>query len=293
MSDALRRLTDAYAARALASVDAAAVLPLYARHLLGRWRARSAPGAESPSIDELVARVRAEVDPVIAEFVTRCGEALPDVITGEIDPLELYLAGDTTRFLYETSPVARRMNNVLSVALVAAGPARVLEIGAGTGGTARALLAAAPHASYTFTDVSTTLLRRAQRRMTRPGMLFLQLDVERDPATQGIATGAWDAVVAANALHATRDVDEALAHACSLLAPQGVLLLWEAEREETWFDVTVALLPGWHRHADAHRRDSPLLRAEQWEERMRYAGLAQTASVVIDGQAAVVGRRTA
>jgi polyketide synthase PksN len=141
--------------------------------------------------------------------------------------------------------------------------------------------------------VSTTLLKRAQRRLTRPGMSFLLFDVERDPATQGIETGAWDAVVAANALHAARDVDEALAHARALMAPDGVLLLWEAEREETWFDITVALLPGWHRHADAHRRDSPLLCAAEWEERLRYAGLAQTASVVIDGHAVVVGRRAA
>jgi SAM-dependent methyltransferase len=284
-AEALARLCDAYAARALDGLDAAAVLPLYAAHLVPRWRARAHAG----DVDTLLARVRELVAAPLADFVARCGAALAAVATGEIDPLELYLVDETTTYLYEASPVAERLNRAVAAVVAAAAPARVLEVGAGTGGTTRAVIAQVAPERYTFTDLSTLLLRRARRRLPQPFFRFAVLDIERDPAAQGLAVGEHDVVVAANVLHAARDLDAALAHARALLAPGGAVVLWEATRDETWFDVTIALLPGWHRHADAHRAGGPLVGAAVWEQLLARAGL-EPASLVSDGQAVVVGR---
>src|SRR5690606_40929714 len=83
-------------------------------------------------------------------------------------------------------------------------------------------------AEYVFTDISPAFFSRARERFAgRDGLRFAVFDIERDPAGQGFATGAYDLVVASNVLHATADVERALAHARALLAPGGVLLLAE------------------------------------------------------------------
>src|SRR3712207_9033281 len=61
---------------------------------------------------------------------------------------------------------------------------RVLEIGAGTGATTTAVLAALPadRSTYVFTDVSPVFLDRARARFgARPSVDYRLLDVERAP----------------------------------------------------------------------------------------------------------------
>lgn len=284
LDDALAALCDAYAARALDEVAGRAVLPLYAEHVMPRLTARARAG----DVGVLLARTRALAPPPLVDLLERAGEALADVLLGERDASEAYLVDETTRFLYETSPPARWANGQIAARVAAAAPRRVIEIGAGTGGTTRAVLAAFAVEDYLFTDTSTTLLRRAAKRL--PGVRTARFDVERPPGEQGLPLGEAGAVIAANVVHATRDLDEALAHARALLAPGGVLLLWEATREETWFDVTIALLPGWHRHADAHRRGSPLLGSAAWAGRLR--GM-EVEIAEADGQAVIAARTPA
>ncbi len=65
-----------------------------------------------------------------------------------------------------------------------------------------------------------------------------------------------DVVVAANVLHATRNLDETLQHVRDLLAPGGLLVLTEATDHPIWFDITIALIGGWQKFADAWREGS-------------------------------------
>jgi len=60
-----------------------------------------------------------------------------------------------------------------------------------------------------------------------PWLTFQQLDIERDPAGQGFAAGTFDLVIAANVLHATRDLAETLRHVAWLVAPTGRLVVSE------------------------------------------------------------------
>src|SRR5690606_29355319 len=78
-------------------------------------------------------------------------------------------------------------------------------------------------------------------------------------------------VVAANVLHATRDLDESLAHVRELLAPGGLVVLLEGSGQQRWLDVIVGGTEGWWRFAD-QRVDYPLIGAPRWRELLERAG---------------------
>ena len=101
---------------------------------------------------------------------------------------------ETVDFLYHHWAVARYFNGIVRAAVVAAANARpeqtlrVLEVGAGTGGTAAAVLPALPaeRTSYTFTDVSDFFLTRAAERFAaHPFVRYALLDLERDAGRAG------------------------------------------------------------------------------------------------------------
>ena len=107
---------------------------------------------------------------------------------------------------------------------------RVLEIGAGTGGTTATVLSSldARTTEYTFTDVSDFFLQRAAERFAQHSFVrYTQFDVEQSIEAQGFEAGSFDVVIAANVLHATRHLDVTLSHVRSLLTPGGVLIAVE------------------------------------------------------------------
>lgn len=253
-------------------------------------------------------------DPAVrsdAEFVLldRCGKNLAAVLQGQVDPLQLLFPdGDlsTTAAIYQHSGMARLANTlaqrVVQAALrslAAERGVRILEIGAGTGGTTAYILPhLAPHKTqYVFTDISPRFLSQAQEKFGAYGFLQYQtLDIERDPLAQGLTRSGYDLIVASNVLHATRDLRQTLAHVQQLLAPGGLLVMVEATERRCWVDLTFGLTDGWWRFTDRSLRpDHPLLTPAQWSELLRAAGFAQAQTItpsatlsqtVIIGQAA-------
>ncbi|MEB3168278.1 MAG: KR domain-containing protein [Synechococcaceae cyanobacterium] len=229
-------------------------------------------------------------------LLERCGPALPAILTGRMPPLELlFPEGDLglTTAVYQHSPVFAPLGALiadLGVALRQPGAEAealsILEIGAGTGSTTRHLLQALPRQSlsYTFTDVSPLFLRKAAEAFAdQPGMRYALLDIERPPQEQGFQGQRHDLIVAANVLHATRSIDDALSHVASLLAPGGVLLLLEVTSRQRWADLTFGLLDGWWRFADGDLRpDYALLPTERWRDRLAAAGFDSIAAIPVD-----------
>ena len=229
--------------------------------------------------------------------LSRCGAALADVLRGRVEPLGLLFdeAGPSAAELYRDAPAARALNGLLSSAVGAAVSAlpegrrlRVLEVGAGTGGTTGAVLQALPAGrfDYVYTDVSAGFLAGAAERFgAETGLQYRVLDIERDPVEQGFPAHGYDVVIAGNVLHATRDIGETLAHCRRLLAPGGLLAALEGLGVQGWLDLTFGMLEGWWRFAegaDRYRPDYPLMAAAEWRRALDDAGFG---SSVVLGEA--------
>ncbi len=212
------------------------------------------------------------------QLVHRCGSNLAKVLRGDEDPLHV-LFGDEAAGLvermYERSPVAAFYNDQVrrSVAQILAiwpgdRPLRILELGAGTGGTTAHLLPLfeGRQVEYVFTDVSPLFLAQARDKFKKFDCLqYRILDIENSPADQGFADGQFDFVLAANVLHATSDLRCGLGNIRKLLAPTGLLVLLEGTRPTRLLDLVFGLSEGWWKFTDtALRPDYPLLSPNRW-----------------------------
>ncbi len=278
------------------------------KHLLSRWLARLvAAGALMRDGDAFVsavplstaalpthresARAALADTPALMDYVERCGSRLAAILAGAESPLETLFPGGsfaTAEYLYQSWPVARYMNAIARAAVEAwvhAQPAdlplRVIEVGAGTGGTTSAVLDALPaeRTVYHYTDVSPFFFGHAGPKFAAyPFIRTGLLDLERAPAEQGWTPASYHVVVAANVLHATQDLDRTLEHVRSLLAPGGLLVAYEATDHLPWFDVTTGLIEGWQRFDDQWRVDHPLLTPARWAEALSAHGFKDVAA---------------
>lgn len=218
-------------------------------------------------------------------LLERCGTRLADVLRGHEDPLELlFPQGDLTTAtqLYQNSPGARWMNSLVRYAvdlvlkrLPAGRPLRIIEIGAGTGGTTASILPYLPanQCRYTFTDLSALFTNQAKKRFKNCSFVdYKLLDIEKPPKKQGFAQEQYDIVIAANVIHAAKDLAESLNHINSLLAPGGMLLLWEGVAPQRWLDLIFGLTEGWWRFEDTALRQYPLISVSEWHNLLNRNG---------------------
>jgi acyl transferase domain-containing protein/acyl carrier protein len=278
------------------------------------WRAALDAARDAPAIADLLER-HPDAAPEI-QMLDRCGTALADVLRGTIDPLTLLFPADGSvgaAVLYSEATASRVMNGVLARVVAEAAPpidrpVRVLEIGAGTGGATRAILptldmSARAGSEYMFTDVSAGLVARARDAYAAtPVVRTARLDVEADPIAQGFREDAFDVVIAANVMHATRDLRQSLAHAAALVAPGGVLVLLEGTKPTRAIDLLFGLTDGWWRFEDHSLRPAhPLLSPDGWRDVLRESGFANVAVLgsapgdrgVLGSQAVIVAQRSA
>ena len=224
--------------------------------------------------------------PALWRYVDRCCASLDAVLRGTSNPLDTLFPGgsfETAEFLYQNWALPRYFNGILQSALESMAQAaardgrllRILEVGAGTGSTTASLLPvlSGVDAEYWFTDLSDLFLARAERKFSDyPFVRYQVFDLDRDPGEQGVPTHAFDVIVAANVLHATRDLESTLERVKTLLTSGGVLLAYEVTEHLPWFDVTVALIEGWQKHADDLRPQHPLLKPDAWARVLNAGG---------------------
>lgn len=247
-------------------------------------------------VDQLAARKRALLERApdndgLLAVLDACLRAYPQVLTGRKDPLDVLFPGgsfDLMDQIYKN----QQQTNALMVQVVDAyvrerlardPQARVtlLEIGAGTGGTSRGVLAALePHGDrlrYLYTDLGSSFVQYGAKEYGGHSFVeFRQLDVERSPQEQGFAAGEVDVVIASNVLHATRDIGRTLTHAKSLMRPGGLLALFEITRLHELLTIAFGLLEGWWAFEDERLPGSPLLSVPMWRratERVGFRGM--------------------
>lgn len=282
------------------------IAPLY-QHLVSRWLSGLAvrgvlterqegyrPAADrldAPDLD--VTWRQAEpwlaAEPALSRYLRNCGTRLEAVMRGAQSPLETLFPGgrpELAEDLYANTGPMRYANliaaEVLAERLRSAGrPLRVLEIGAGTGGTTVATAPRLdPDTEYWFTDVSDLFLDRARERFgSYAGLRFAELDLERPLDEQNVQPESFDVVIATNAVHAVRNLAAGIDRLLELLAPDGVLVLVETIGHLAWFDMSTGLIEGWQHFEDSIRVDEPLLSGDRWAEVLVARGFEAAAVV--------------
>ncbi|MGK7875122.1 MAG: SDR family NAD(P)-dependent oxidoreductase [Xenococcaceae cyanobacterium] len=236
-------------------------------------------------------------------LLARCGEKLAEVLQGKWDPLQLlFPEGDFSAItaVYQDSPFAKLMNGLVQQAVTAAverlplgRKLRILEIGAGTGGTTNYIL---PHLNpqqteYVFTDVGYVFLERAKSKFKDyPFVSYKILDIEQSPSSQGFLLHQYDLIIAANVIHTTPELRQSLQHVRELLAPSGMLVLLETTAKLRWLDVTFGLTEGWWKFTDKQLRPNyPLLSEAEWKSLLTEVGFENPRAISdTEGKSAVI-----
>jgi acyl transferase domain-containing protein len=248
-------------------------------------------------------------------MLSRCGASLAEVLSGQADPLDTLFPGGSLEFaekVYQEAPAYKTFNSLVQGAvqgalhrLPASRTVRVIEIGAGTGGTTSYVLPVLPgdRTEYVFTDIGRLFTTRAaQKFRDYPFVKYEILDISVDPEEQGFAAHHFDLVIAANVLHATRDLRESLKNVHKLLTPGGLLVLLEGTMPQRFGDLTVGLTEGWWNFADTHLRASYALISERkWLELLNEVGFTQAVALpegpermgILSTQAVILARSPA
>ncbi len=234
------------------------------------------------------------------EHRTYYAENLAKVLDGRTHPLEFYLPGGSSQSVetsYRELPIFRYCNGIASAVLAEQAAAlpedrrlRLIEVGAGTGGTTSSLLPLLPadRSLFLFTDVSKFFTDLGRRKYAEFGFVASrELDLEREPDEQGFPPGGFDWLIAAHVLHATRRVEDTLRRVRRLLAPGGVLLLLEEVRFQRKYHFSMGFLPGFDSFEDSGLRPlHPLLPAADWGRELLASGFGDFATFTAPGGAA-------
>jgi acyl transferase domain-containing protein/SAM-dependent methyltransferase/acyl carrier protein len=238
----------------------------------------SDPQARLQTLADRFPAARAEL-----ELTAHVGRHLAEALGGHQDPLDLLFPDGSTEMtekLYRDSPYLTFYNQIICRCLAEAQASlpphqglRILEIGAGTGGTSSHLLPLLDpqRTEYVYTDVSNLFLAKAKARFgAYPFVQYKLLDIETDPRQQDFAGRPYDVIIAANVLHATADLGATLDRVRHLLSPSGFLLLLEGTRPQRFADLIVGLTEGWWKFEDTDLRPSyALINGDQWKVLLR------------------------
>ncbi|KAE9569129.1 Highly reducing polyketide synthase [Colletotrichum fructicola] len=218
-------------------------------------------------------------------------ENIVAIFRGETEPLEILMPDNVLTNVYNSLNITNRVP--LFQALGHSKPnLRVLEIGAGTGGTTNKVLewlrgptGALLYSEYTYTDISAGFFSAAQERFKEyPNMTFKSLDISKDPVDQGFEPASYDLILAANVLHATPSLRETLMNVRKLLQPEGRLYMEELSHDALPMNFVMSVLPGWWLGADDGRPDQPHVLSDRWDMELRDSGFDSLENVAFDSE---------
>ena len=217
---------------------------------------------------------------ILLEYIQRSLENQIAMLKGEVDPLELFFpdgSWQTAESMYQLNPVSEYYNTLACLVLQSLvkerspqEKIRILEVGAGTGGTTAFLLPVLPpqETVYTYTDLSQFFLARAREKFQDYAFVEYELlDIDQNPLHQGYEPHSFDIVVAANVLHDARQMDRTLQYLRSLLAPNGLLLILEATQNNPFQMISTRFIEGYSHYEDARlQTNQPLLSVNEWQK---------------------------
>lgn len=227
-----------------------------------------------------------------AKLCVAIGKVLPQILSGEIDPLQILFNDKLTENVYRFGTGAEigyaKLAGYLDSLAHKNPDMKLLEVGAGTGGaTVPILKALTQHGDneqgsarfdrYDFTDISPSFFELAKEtfRTSADRMTFRTLNIENDPVEQGFEIEQYDVILAANVLHATKNIEGTLRNVRKLLKPNGKLFLYELTNTTlVRAGFGFGLLPGWWLSDEPYREWGPLLSVRDWSSHLQRTGFS-------------------
>ncbi len=223
-------------------------------------------------------------------LIEACLRNLPEILTDAVPATDVMFPESSMHMvegIYKHNLIADHFNRVLGESLRAALAAkiargergiRLLEIGAGTGGTTAALLPMLREfgdaiEEYCYTDLSKAFLLHAEDvyQPQFPAIRTAIFNVGKPLAGQAVPANSYDVVIATNVLHATSNMRETMRNAKAALKRNGLLLVNEISDWSWYTHFTFGLLEGWWLYEDETLRlpGSPGLSPAQWESLLK------------------------
>lgn len=225
------------------------------------------------------------------KLAVRMGQNIVKVLRKQEDPLHLMFGMDD--LLDHVYAQVAHLGNLpalqaalLNIIRTNGTNLRILEVGAGTGGTTTGILEGLIKLStdgslsssvgiYTFTDISSAFFEKAKEKFKRyrDFMEYKVLDIESSAAKQGFDLDSYDIIIAQNVVHATTNLQRTFTHMRELLKSGGKMLLQEGVRQDlSWSTISFGQLPGWWAGIEPSRRMSPWISPGQWDQIIKASG---------------------
>lgn len=213
------------------------------------------------------------------------GRRLADVLSGKRDGIKLIFGSGEGRELVSGLYGDSLLNKLANVQmqdivkrLVAKippgqGPLKIMELGAGTGGTTKGMVSLLSNlgvpVEYTFTDLSGSFVAAARNTFKQyPFMRYRVHNIENPPT--GDLVGSQHIVIASNAVHATHNLVQSLTNIHKALRPDGFLIMLEMTQPVWWVDMIFGLFEGWWLFDDG--RNHAIAHQSIWERDLQRSG---------------------
>lgn len=226
----------------------------------------------------------------IATGLRRVVDNIEGIFTGKTTAIETLLRENILADIYgfgsfDYSPFLRVLSHTRPTL-------KILEVGAGTGGTTETILRnmvdnqlIPAYSVYTFTDISAGFFPAAKERFSyAPNIEFKVLDISQNPLEQGFQEDTYDVIIAANVIHATPSLHQTLHNIRKLLKPDGRLVMTELCSLWRSINYIFGTFSGWWLGEDDNRRDQPYVPVSRWDEELKASGYNGVDTAVYDDE---------
>jgi acyl transferase domain-containing protein/acyl carrier protein/ubiquinone/menaquinone biosynthesis C-methylase UbiE len=234
-----------------------------------------------------------------------CVTALPGILTGRVNHMEVMFPKGSMELvenIYRGNTISDFYNKQVAAALKIYirerlekqpdTPIRIMEAGAGTGGTSAIVLDTLQeykdNIHYIYTDVSLKFIRHGEETFAAryPFAEFTLFDLEKPPLEQGLEPDSIDIIFASNVLHATRNMEHTLKGLKTLQKTNGILIINEVTHTWSFNTLTFGLTDGWWCYEDKENRieASPVLSPAKWRQVMALTGYRHLRTLGFPGE---------
>ncbi|KAH8650845.1 hypothetical protein BGZ60DRAFT_534031 [Tricladium varicosporioides] len=241
-------------------------------------------------IDERVSSLMHMSRHAVTVGLKRIFDNVEKIFTGEVDTLEILLEENILARIYD---IISFDYAPFILSLAHSKPnLRILEVGAGTGGTTATILHGLMNAgglptysTYTFTDISAGFFPAAKERFAYASNLeFKVFDISKDPFEQGFEESSYDVILAVNVIHATPFLKQTLGNLQPLLRPDGMLVMTEICSSSRGSSFIFGNFSGWWLGEADGREDQPHVSISRWDEDLKASGFMGIDTTIYDDE---------